>query len=138
MPKVNFVPLGHKKLRGHGGYAECIPFLPIATIYIAEKYRYDLGLIKHEKTHVDSHHKSWYTMPIWYFLCKDYRLKEEIKCYRRQVAYYPLSTDLTFIVKALMNNYRLKLSEDKAWEIVNTEIRPTLGLLVTERKSDAT
>lgn len=132
---------------GFGGYAKG-PF-----IRMRPKYRYDLGLLEHEKVHV----RQWYSklaiglvvaglvlaaglvqgLPdlvmiaagiaagspgyhgLLYVTLRKYRLACEVSAYRTQLRQYGLNADMEFAVRALVDKYKLGLTDDQARRLLS-------------------
>ena len=82
-----FIIYTEKFLKGYGGHAWL--YGPLCFILINPKYREDLGLLHHELTHVEQHHRSWWFHTYNYATCTKYRLESEAEAFAVQLTYAP-------------------------------------------------
>ena len=81
-------------------------------VFIRPKYKNDIGMLKHELTHV----KQFWRNPLfglWYYFSKTSRLKYEAEAYKAQLVCYPDSRKKLF-AQYLVNNYSLGITYDQA------------------------
>lgn len=91
----------------------------LCFVLIRPKYRDDEGIHLHELEHVE---QAWRLLLIGhslaYLLSKKYRLWAEVSAYRRQIEAYGPAVDITWAVNALVNKYRLGITEDEAFSLL--------------------
>lgn len=93
------------------------PFLKLfglgeCTIQIKESNKYDLGLLEHEKTHVNQYHEN-FLHAIRSTYIKSYRLKIEIEAHVNQAKFYNFTfAECKSMIDSLTNNYDLGYSRE--------------------------
>ena len=94
------------------GFGQCI-------IKIKHKYKFDIGLLNHEKEHVKQYSNNWFHT-LKYKFNKKYRLACELEAYTKQVIEYRYTniTQVEWIIKALENKYDLELTREQIREIL--------------------
>ncbi len=79
---------------------------------IRPKYKNDIGLIEHEKTHSKQFWNTLGVAMLLYTFSKTYRYKYELEAYRVQLKYSPDAA--AKFANMLANCYNLQISETKA------------------------
>lgn len=91
-------------------------------IRIRPRYRYDKGLLEHEKTHVRQFWQTFGLHSLLYLLSKEYRLDSEAQAYKVQLEYLPyydLKEEYRIsYAKAISTKYGLKISEVEAHKLL--------------------
>jgi hypothetical protein len=86
-------------------------------IRILEKYRGDVGIYKHELTHV----KQWFLTlgihSILYLFSRKYRLWSEVEAFREQSKHYPDDRKPLF-ASYIANGYKLSVSTDEVLKLL--------------------
>jgi hypothetical protein len=86
-------------------------------ILIRPKYRGDIGLLAHERTHVRQWRESWGAFWPRYLLSKRRRRDYEVEAYREQLRHSPDCLDL--FASYLTSDYKLGISLDLAKSLLS-------------------
>ena len=115
MAKVNYSKQQLHSWQGAVCKYPLFPFLGIGTcrIIIHPKYIDDKGILEHELQHEKQYKKVW-NHSFKYEFNKSYRLECELEAYSKQIKEYKYKNfyQCEWIIKALMNNYDLKMNKD--------------------------
>jgi len=91
------------------------------VIFIRPKYKDDIGLLEHEKTHV----RQWlFTLSLHsplYLFCKRYKLWAEVQAYRRQLLFKPAFNEDSYRIKYagfIATKYKLTISQGEAYKLL--------------------
>lgn len=80
-------------------------------VLIRPKYKSDIGLIEHEKIHIEQWKRTFGLF--WILYCfKKWRLKYEVEAYKVQLKYSP--NDIDLFSYYLSHNYRLSITQEEA------------------------
>lgn len=110
----------------------CFPIFPFfgigtCTVKIKNKYKFDIGLLKHEIEHVKQYKNNWFHT-LKYKFSNEYRLKSEIEAYCKQIEEYKYTSleQVEWILTALVGKYNIKLKESIIREIAIKRFRKLL------------
>jgi hypothetical protein len=88
-------------------------------VFIRPEYRNDVGLLKHEQTHVKQWFRTLGFHPLMYLLSDSYKLASEVECYKEQAKEY--SDDrLPMFAVFIADKYGLNISAEDALELLRT------------------
>lgn len=78
------------------------------VIFIRPKYKDDIGLLEHEKTHVLQCYRYLFINGLLYYFSPKWRYKFELEAYKRQLGHSSApSRDVKLFAKYIIGNYRL-------------------------------
>jgi hypothetical protein len=85
------------------------------VILIRPKYKDDVGLAEHEKTHVRQFLDNITSYPFRYKFVRGWRLKYEAEAYAVQLQYsVDKTTDTNLFAKFLVDKYDLRITQEQA------------------------
>ncbi len=92
-------------------------------VFIRPKYREDIGILKHEETHV----RQFWRLPalngLLYVLSKKWRLKAEVEAYREQLCWPPAISDYVRYKQAyagfISTKYYLDVTEAETLKLLS-------------------
>ena len=85
-------------------------------IFIRPEYKNDIGLIEHEKVHVEQWYRTFGFHSLLYLISKKYRLKSEVEAYKKQLEYSPREADLYALF--ISTNYNINITKDEAKKLL--------------------
>ena len=92
-------------------------------IFIHPKYKDDIGLLEHEKTHVSQFWGSWCLHSMLYKFWRAYRQRSEIEAYREQLRWSPESDNPDYyrpiLAERLAVGYNLNITIDEAIKLLS-------------------
>jgi len=87
---------------------------------VRPEFKYDVGLVEHEKTHVKQFWKLPFIHGILYRFSKKYRLSCEVEAYREQSKHYD-APNIKALATRLVEDYGLDLGIQDAIELLKAE-----------------
>ena len=86
-------------------------------IFIRPKYRYDLGILAHERLHRWQWIRTLSLHSWLYLLVPEYKLAAEVEAYKEQAKHYP-DDRLPRFAKFISRDYGLKITEEDALKLL--------------------
>lgn len=85
-------------------------------IFIRPEYKYDKGLLAHEKVHVAQWFRTFGLHGLFYTFNESYRLKSEVEAYKVQLQYSP-GNELRF-AGFISEKYNINITTKEAMELL--------------------